>query len=854
MTVVPSLLLLLLPGLAAAMTVPLPGVPQELARERAARLSDVRYALEFSLPESSAAAVTGHETLSFELKDAAEPLALDFKGASVSELSVNGRKADVDWREEHLIIQPSRIHKGRNEIRLGFGSSSSPLNRSPDFLYTLLVPARAREVFPCFDQPDLKARFALTLALPSEWQATANGAQVAREEKGRRAVVRFGETPPMSTYLFAFAAGRFKIETASRDGRAARIFHRELDAAKAARNIPQAFGMAFDALAWMERYTGIADPWGKLDLVLIPGFQYGGMEHPGAIFLNAKTVLLDEGPTESELLGRANLIYHEVAHLWFGDLVTMKWFDDVWLKEVFANFMASKAVEPAFPGIDHGLRFLMQNQASAYAVDATEGTNPIQQPLDNLSHAGSLYGAIIYNKAPVVMRQLETKLGEDAFREGLRDYLSKFRFGNATWDDLIASLEGRSGRPLKNFSEEWVQSSGRPTVSADLRISDGRIASLLLRQSDPLGRGLVWDQQLRPALFYSTGTRSFAVRLDSATSELADVRGLPVPDFVLADIGGLGYASFPLDDRSRAALRAGVSRLPEPLARGEAWLSLWEELLAGRLSGAQYLDAVQAALPAETMELNTQRMLDTAGRAFWRFLPEAERRRRAGGLEELLWSLAQKAPSKSLKRAFLRAYWNVALTDAGVARLRALWEGTLAVPGVTLSDDDRTTLALELSVRGVPDSAGIVAEQRRRLTDPDRRAELDFVAPAVSTDSERRDAFFASLADPANRRHEDWTQKALSYLYHPLRAESSFKHLRVSLEMLEDVARTGDIFFPRSWAGIPLAGYSSEAAAKTARDFLKARPDYPLRLKRLILQPLYTLEAAARQSSRPTRN
>ena len=678
------------------MTALAPGVPLELARERAGRVSGVRYALQFDIPLSSAEAVAGRETLTFELKDPSTPLALDYKGpeGATLEAEINGARVELRVEEEHLNISPDLLHLGPNSVRLGFRSGSAPLNRNPDFLYTLLVPARAREVFPCFDQPDLKARFELTLRLPSEWTAVANGAELSRTEENGRATVRFAETKPMSTYLFAFAAGRFQVVSETRGGRRLRIFHRETDAAKVARNKEQAFDLAFGAVDWMERYTGVPQPWGKLDLVLIPSFQYGGMEHPGALFLRASSVLLDEGPTQNDLLRRANLINHEVAHLWFGDLVTMRWFDDVWLKEVFANFMASKAVEPRFPGIDHALRFLMENQAVAYRIDETEGTHPIQQPLDNLDHAGSLYGPIIYDKAPVVMRQLETKLGETAFRDGLRDYLKEYAFGNATWDDLIAVLERRYGHPLAAFSRAWVKSSGRPTISADVKVSDGRISSLSVRQSDPLKRGILWDQEVRPVLFFSTGSRSFSLRLDSASVDIPSARGLPAPDAVLADGGGLGYGAFPLDARSRGALLEGISKVQDPLVRGEAWLSLWEELLAGRLSGGQYLDAVERALPKEKVELNVQRLLDTGGRAFWRFLPEPERRRRAAGLEDLLWTLAQDAPAPSLRRAFLRAYWNVALTDAGVARLRALWDGSLSVKGVTLSEDDQTALAL----------------------------------------------------------------------------------------------------------------------------------------------------------------
>ena len=255
------------------------------------------------------------------------------------------------------------------------------LNRNDEFLYTLFVPARARLTFPCFDQPDLKARYRLTLITPEGWQAVANGAEVARTTSTGTVTTTFQETAPLPTYLFAFVAGKFSVETAQRDGRTLRLFHRETDAAKVARNRDALFDLHARALDWLEDYTDIKYPWGKFDVVLIPSFQFGGMEHAGAILYNAANLMLDESATQNQLLERASVIAHETAHMWFGDLVTMRWFNDVWMKEVFANFMAAKIVNPSFPQVNHELRFLLAHYPSAYQVDRTAGTNAIRQEL-----------------------------------------------------------------------------------------------------------------------------------------------------------------------------------------------------------------------------------------------------------------------------------------------------------------------------------------------------------------------------------------------------------------------------------------------------------------------------------------
>ena len=298
----------------------------------------------------------------------------------------------------------------------------------------------------------------------------ANGAEVGRKASAGTATTTFAETPPLPTYLFAFVAGKFSVETAQRDGRTLRMFHRETDAAKVARNRDAIFDLHAKALDWLEDYTDIQYPWGKFDVVLIPSFQFGGMEHAGAILYNAAGLMLDESATQNQLLERASVIAHETAHMWFGDLVTMRWFNDVWMKEVFANFMAAKIVNPSFPQVNHELRFLLAHYPAAYQVDRTAGTNAIRQELANLDEAGQMYGPIIYQKAPIVMRQLELIVGARRFRDGLREYLKRYSYGNATWLDLVRIIDDRTRENIADWSRAWVEDRGRPEFTTSVRL------------------------------------------------------------------------------------------------------------------------------------------------------------------------------------------------------------------------------------------------------------------------------------------------------------------------------------------------------------------------------------------------
>ncbi|MGH1436425.1 MAG: M1 family metallopeptidase, partial [Lewinella sp.] len=451
------------------------GVSLALAKQRKGNISELTYDLHFQIPENKTASIPAKVVASFELQSIENDLQLDFKALidQIGEVQVNGEVTQSKFQEGHLILPRTSLAVGENRVEIDFIAGDLSLNRKGDFLYTLLVPDRASTLFPCFDQPDLKAKFTLSLDVAAEWEALGNGAILETKLENDRKLISFKETAPISTYLFAFTAGRFQVEEVTIGGRPMRMLYRESDSEKVQRNLPEIFSLHQQALEWMERYTAIPLPFEKFDFALIPGFQYGGMEHVGAIFYRESSLMLDENATQNQQIGRASLIAHETAHMWFGDLVTMEWFSDVWLKEVFANFMAAKIVNPGFPTVNHDLNFLLRHQPSAYGEDRSGGSHPIQQPLDNLREAGTLYGRIIYQKAPVVMRQLEDQMGVVGLRDGLRVYLRRFAYGNASWDDLINILDERTEEDLKSWSEIWVKSAGMPVFTIEDIEKDG---------------------------------------------------------------------------------------------------------------------------------------------------------------------------------------------------------------------------------------------------------------------------------------------------------------------------------------------------------------------------------------------
>jgi aminopeptidase N len=807
------------------------GVSWQLAEHRSQTLSGLRYSYKLTIPDSINSPITGILTVSFDWNDeSAQPIVLDFLSPMerVKTLSVNSIETNWLASSDHIVIAPSAFSSGLNSIELEFDVGDEAFNRSSDFLYALFVPDRAHYSLPLFDQPNLKGRVTWEVTAPENWRVVANGPQETTTQLDGQTRFQFSETEPMPSYLFAIAAGKFEIETAVINGREFNMFHRETDALKVTRNKDEVFKLHADTLAWLEQYTQIDYPFKKFDFVLIPSFQYGGMEHPGGILYRAASVFLDETATQRQILGRASLIAHETAHMWFGDLVTMNWFDDVWTKEVFANFMAAKIVNPAFPEVDHELRFLTAHHPSAYAVDRTEGANQIRQPLENLRFAGTLYGAIIYQKAPIVMRHLENRIGEEAFREGMREYLATYSYGNASWPDLIAILDKLTPEDLSSWSQVWVSEAGRPNIMVQRQGDD-----VLISQQDPQAQGRVWPQTLNVRAGSLGASKNFTIELGEQPQRLI---GAGKNDFILPNGSGLEYGNFILDEPSRSYLIDNISQLEPALLRGAAWVTLWDQLLAGYLAPSVFTDSLLNALPIEQNELIVDRLLGYLGGVYWNYGGAEERRNLAPQIEVLLWSQVNSDRSRSARSAFYASYRQLALSEEGTARLERLWLGEESVEGLPLSETDQIALASGLALRGLSNAEDILDQQRQRIQNPDRLARFDFVRPALSSNLASRKAFFEFLAQAENRNREAWVLNGLQYLHHPLRVADSIEFIQPALELLTEIQATGDIFFPSRWLDVNLGGHNSIEAADIVTAFLNDSESLSPRLRLKVLQ------------------
>ncbi len=598
------------------------------------------------------------------------------------------------------------------------------------------------------------------------------------------------------------------------------MFHRETDAAKVRSNRDAIFDLHARSLAFMAEYTGIAYPFDKYDFALLPTFPFPGMEHAGATSYNADALMLEDSATQQEHLARARLIAHEVAHSWFGNLVTMRWFDDVWTKEVFASFMASKIADPLFPEVRHDLAFFLDNHLAAYPIERSAGTHPIRQPLGNLADAADLYSSLIYSKAPVVMRQLEALMGASEFRDGLRSYLRKHSYANATWDDLIAALAPNAGFDLRKWSRVWIDEPGRPLIRTELRVADGRLQTLRLDARDPQALKRQWSQQLHVTLLCSGAARDLRADLQASSIDLTRDAGGCVPDAVLGGGQGWGYADFQFDEGSSRYLMQNLAAVKDPLTRAVAWSGLWESMLDGRVTPPALLATMLAALRVESDQQLASELLYDLKTLWWRFLTPEQRARAAAELEAVLRQRLADAPDAPRKSVWFKALQSLAISSDTVGWLQSVWKREVAVAGLPLSEADETGLARELARRDVVASKAMLDEQIRRIANPDRKARMIYLRAVLSSDPMEREAWFRQLADPAKRKPESWVIEGLSELHHPLRAEASAALVRPALEMLLDVRRHGGTFFDTNWVGSVLRGHSSPTVAEVVRQYL----------------------------------
>jgi aminopeptidase N len=824
------------------------GVSRALATVRAARVSELRYSLEFTVV-AHASTVTGHETIAFDDAGSGD-LALDYRDGSLTKAVLNGKAIATSLENGHLNLPGEVLRKSGNELTLEFASNAATAGKAftryedkddgSEYLYTLFVPMDASMAFPCFDQPDLKGRFTLQVDAAAQWMVVGN---TAAEKNGTQ--WKFAETRPISTYLFAFAAGPFAKLPGAGPGEPT-MYVRKSQLARARVEAPQVQQMAARGVKYFADTFAQPYPFPKYELVLIPGFPFGGMEHAGETFLNEDGVLFRTAPTKNDYFRRNILVLHETCHQWFGDFVTMRWFDDLWLKEGFAQYMAYKALAELEPAQNPWKHFYEEIKPLAYGIDETQGTTPIFQDIPNLKDAKSAYGAIVYQKAPAVLKELNYFVGEKTFRDGLRLYLKQHAYGNAQWADLVRALEtagDASGQhhDVQGWAKAWILQRGMPQVTVDYACSAGKITTLTLRQKDVLGEGFVWPLSNQVALIGTDGrVETVKASWNAASYTVKDAAGKSCPALVFANEGDYGYGRFLLDAKSAATAAewlvpgaptaASVTDKASPLRRTMLWGALWENVHVGDAAPRSYVELALKSLPTEQDESLAAIQGGRVTTALHQYMTAESRAAYVPRAEAMSAQRMLHQSTLGLRIVSFRTFTGVAETPHALRQMKALLDGSLTVPGMPLKPLDRWTLIGHLLAMNDADAAKLFAAEKARDHSGEGQ-KYAYAMEAATPEAAVKARYFEEYLHSPDRP-EDWITQSLAPFNSWNQAELTAPYPERALDALGEIKQHRKIFFLGVWLRTFLDGQHS-AASKAVVDAWLAHTnlDRDLRLK-----------------------
>ena len=717
------------------------------ARARSELISTERYQVDIDLTGSGGEPVETQfrsiSTLTFTGLRSGE-LFVDLIGDAVVDAQLDGVELDpagfADSRLP-LVVEPGE-HELRVEALCRYSRTGEGLHRFVDpaddriYLYTQFEPADARRVFACFDQPDLKARFAITVRAPADWTVISNGVEIDRRpDTDGVAVWTFAETERISTYLTALVAGNYArvdqtFSAAAGEIPAAVVCRESLTPFLDADRI---FRITQDGFTVFERHFGFAYPFGKYDQVFVPEYNGGAMENVGCVTLRDEHVFRSR-VTPAAYQNRDDTILHELSHMWFGDLVTMRWWDDLWLKESFAtwasNFASSELADDpatAWASFTNGFK------SWSYRQDQLPSTHPIAADMVDLEAVEQNFDGITYAKGASVLVQLVAFVGREAFLEGIRGYFAEHAYGNTELSDLLRALAVPSGRDLSDWSAQWLETTGVNTLRADFDCTeDGTFTRFAVLQSAVPEHPTLRHHRIAIGLYSAVDeadeadeadgtvlrrTRRVEIDVNGASTDVPELIGSQQPDLVLLNDDDLTYAKVRLDPRSLATVVAGLPLLESPLARAVCWASAWDMCRDGELPTADYAELALRGVATETDHTAVDSVLAQAASAIRHYSPPAQRdalyARWQVGLERLL---DEAEPGSDHQLALAKAYPLAAQNDTAVARLQGWLAGEEVPDGLSIDPELRWSVVRHLARLGRMTDDGIAAELERDQT------------------------------------------------------------------------------------------------------------------------------------------
>ena len=784
-------------------------------------------------------------------------------------LVLNGRELDAEAVSDGFRIRLDGL-EAENELRVdasfGYTNTGEGLHRFVDpvdgerYVYTELAVAEANRVFAVFDQPDLKSTFRFTIAAPAHWSVISNSATPEPEPRGDGgAVWRFAPSPVIASYVAAvvggpFAAWRGTARTAEGREVPLGVFAR---ASLAEHVEPEVMFETVDrGIRFFEDRFGVPFPYPKYDQIFVPEYNWGAMENVGAVTFNEGYLFRSRVPAFRKER-RANVILHELSHMWFGNLVTMKWWNDLWLNESFATWAASFATAELTEFTGAWATFAAEKKSGAAEQDQLPTTHPIVAEIADTADTEVNFDRITYDKGASVLKQLVAWVGLDAFLAGVGAYLRAHADGNATLGDLLAELERSSGRELGAWSALWLETAGIDTLGAVVETDDADGAA-------PTIRRLAIEQRAEPAWptlrphriavgFYRLDdgrlhrTERFELDVDGAVTEVPDAGGLPCPDLVLVNDDDLDYAKIRLDARSQETVSRHLATLDDPVARAIVWGSAWDSVRSAELAPSDFVRLVIANIGQETESVQRALTLSWLETALDRYFCD-ERASVLAETGDALWALVGMAePGGDAQLQFVKSFTRVASSIGHAAILQSLLDGQARLEGLEIDTDLRWELVTGLAALGEADEAAIelVLDQ----DDTAKGRQLAATARAARPEQAVKDAAWERVATDETLSN-DLARAIVAGWQRTSDPALLATHIEPYFSMLQSVwANRGFTMAKIIVRGLFPAPFVDAALVEATRDWLEAN-DGPAPLRRLVLEEYSELVRAVRARAR----
>ena len=828
------------------------GILDVLAIDVTVDLSGAQDSSQATYPVTSILTLTSCEERTF----------IDIVG-QVSDVFLNGVEHPFEHDEDRVWVAGLPVGETITlEVRAlaYYSRSGEGLHRYTDpedaevYLYTQFEPNDAHRAWPCIDQPDVKPAWTFHVIAPSSWVIFSNGVEVACEEAGAGTARHdFSTTPPLSSYITALVAGPWAvIDGGTWSGGACDGEHVELPLRLACRRTlaryldsDDVFEVTRAGLDFFHERYGVTFPWGSYDQIYVPEYNLGAMENPGCITFN-ESYISRSTPTFSERQRRANTTLHEMCHMWFGDLATPAWWDDLWLKESFAENQGASAIATSTKYTGEWANFAMNRKIWAYTQDQMPTTHPIAADIPDVAAAKTNFDGITYAKGAAVLKQLVAWVGENTFYEGARRYFDKHRFGATTLSDLLEALQAASRQELDSWKHAWLETSGPSTLSASW-VTDpvGAITEFTLHQSGEACDAVLRPHRVTVSTWRAAGgtlerTHAFDVRIDGESTPIDPQGVLAIPggaasvDLVVVNDDDLTYAISRLDERSTDVALTYVGTIEIPITRAVVWASLWKAVRDGLLDPRRFIVAVLGAVPAETEPAVRDRLLLFVSEALSAFLPG---RHRTEVHDQVLATTARLARETTDQDAW-RSYMRACIAEFA-ARGGEEFESTVA--GLASSDnpDIAWRARRALAARGLTNEEAIIAWRDADGSGEAARMSVEALASlpeesarakawaSVRSDTLSNDYLSATLAGLQSSSWEgnSGIDDALAHMRTYWESHTigmSLRYVSGVLNLSVDIDRDGSV----------------EASVGALHSWLDANEDAPTQLRRIVVEHL----------------